>query len=159
MKFETKDLALITIFAALYAVMVLIFAPISFYALQFRFAGILRPAIAKKKLLAIGYAIGVVVANFFSPFTGFHELVFMPIMSLVAGLLGYYIARSYNSNYYVAGVVIAIIIPLSVGWMLNQLFGVPILVSLPSLLVSEQIVNFLGASILRAIDTRYKWYN
>ena len=35
MKIETRDLTLVTIFAALYAALVYIFAPVSFLALQF----------------------------------------------------------------------------------------------------------------------------
>jgi len=158
LEITSKDLTLTAIFAALYAAMVAVFAPISFYALQFRIAGITRPAIAKKPILAIGYAIGVVVANLFSPFVGFHELIFMPIMSLIAGLMGYYAARAFNRSYFVAGAVIAIIIPLSVSWMLNQLFGLPIIATLPGIFVSEQIVNILGASLFKALERRYRWY-
>jgi hypothetical protein len=58
----------------------------------------------------------------------------------------------------VAGAVIAVIIPISVSWMLNQLFGHPIAVTLPGLLVSEQIVNALGSIVFRAVDMRYRWY-
>ena len=78
---KTKDLSLITVYAALYAAMVVVFSPISFAALQFRVAGVLRPGIARKRELAIAYAVGVVVANVFSPFAGIYELLFMPVMS------------------------------------------------------------------------------
>lgn len=158
MEIKSRDLSLLAVFAGLYAAMVWIFAPISFYALQFRVAGVLRPAIAKKWILAIGYAIGVVVGNLFSPFAGIHELLFMPVMSLIAGLLGYALARMFNRNYFVAGVVIGTIIPISVSWMLNQLFKLPIFVTLPNIFISEQIVNILGAFIFRAIETRYIWW-
>ena len=77
---------------------------------------------------------------------------------MVAGLAGYYVARSFGKSYVVAGAVIAVIIPISVSWMLNQLFGLPIAVTLPGLLVSEQIVNGLGSIVFRAVDSRYRWY-
>ncbi|MEM2971861.1 MAG: QueT transporter family protein [Candidatus Bathyarchaeia archaeon] len=155
---KSKDLALVTIFASLYAALVYFFASISFYALQFRVAGILRPAIAKKWILAIGYAIGVVVGNFFSPFVGPYELVFMPFMSFFAGILGFSIAKIFKGNYFVAGAIIAIIIPASVSWMLNQLQGLPIVETLPYLLVSEQIICFLGACMFKLIEVRFKWW-
>lgn len=156
---RSKDVALVALWAALYAVLVLIFAPISFQALQFRVAGILRPAIAKKWILVFGYVIGVVVGNVFSPFVGFWELVFMPIMSLVAGTLGYLAAKLASKyDYYVCGAVIAIIIPLAVSYMLNQLFGLPMLATFPMLLVSEQIVNFIGATLFKAIEKRWVWW-
>jgi len=158
MEINTKDVTLTAIFAALYATLGVVFAPISFLALQFRVAGVIRPAVAKKPILAIGYCIGVVITNLFSPFAGFLELVFMPMMSLVAGLAGYYAAKFFGKSYVVAGAVIAVIIPISVSWMLNQLFELPFLVTLPGLLVSEQVVNALGSIVFRAVDSRYRWY-
>jgi uncharacterized membrane protein len=158
MELNTKNVTLTAIFAALYVALGMVFAPISFLALQFRIAGVIRPAIAKKPLLIVGYAIGVVITNFFSPFAGFLELVFMPLMSIVAGLAGYFAAKSFGKSYVVAGAVIAVIIPISVSWMLNQILELPIAVTLPGLLLSEQIVNALGSIVFRAVDTRYRWY-
>jgi uncharacterized membrane protein len=155
---KTKDLSLITIFAALYAMLVVFFQPFSFYALQFRVAGVLRPSIAKKRELAVAYALGTVVANVFSPFAGVYELVFMPVMSLLSGLLGYEVAKKFNDSYYICGVVIGIIIPLSVAWMLNQLFNIDFIVSLPGLIVSEQTINLIGSTIFKLIEQRYIWW-
>ncbi|MCX8205224.1 MAG: QueT transporter family protein [Candidatus Nezhaarchaeota archaeon] len=156
----TKRAALIGIYAALYAALVYAFAPISFYALQFRVAGVLRPAIAKDWRLAIGYALGVVLGNLVSPFVGAWELLFMPATSFVAGVLGYLAARlAPNYDYYVCGAVIAVIIPLSVSFMLAQLFNLPMLLTLPPLLVSEQTVNFIGATVFRSIERRgFVWW-
>jgi len=158
MKIKSRDLSLIAIFAALYAAMVWLLAPISFYVLQFRVGGVIRPAIAKKPILAFGYAIGVVVGNLFSPFVGMYELVFMPFMSFVAGVLGYALGRVFRGSYIVTGVVIATVIPISVSWMLSQLFSLPILLTLPSLFVSEQVINLIGAALFRIIETDYKWW-
>ena len=158
MELETRDLALVAIYAALYAALVYVFAPISFYELQFRVAGVLRPGIAEKWILTIGYTIGVVIANLFSPFVGVYELVFMPVMSFVAGILGYALATKFNKNYFVTGIVIGTIIPLSVSWMLFQLFELPMLATFPYLFVSEQIVCFIGSLVFKAIETRIEWW-
>jgi uncharacterized membrane protein len=154
---KTKDIALVTIFAALYAALVYVFTPISFYALQFRIAGVLRPGVARKWILAVGYATGVVVGNIFSPF-GAYDLLFMPLMSLLAGLLGYLAAKPFKHNYFIAGAVIATIIPLSVSWMLSQVLNLPILATLPYLLLSEQIICLIGAVMFKLIETRSKWW-
>jgi len=158
LKVSSRDLSLVAVFAALYAVLVYLFAPISFYALQFRIAGILRPGIARKWVLAVGYAIGVVIGNFFSPFTGPYELVFMPIMSFLAGSFGYLIAKPLRNNYFVAGAVIAAIISISVSWMLNQLFNLPLFATLPYLFISEQAVCLIGAIVFKLIEARFKWW-
>jgi uncharacterized membrane protein len=152
-----KDLALTIVFASLYAVLVYINLPLSFGALQFRIAGVLRPAIGKKWILAIGYALGVVIANIFSPF-GVYDLIFMPVVSLLAGLAGYLAAKRFDGNYFITGAVIATIIPVALSWMLNNLFGFPLLETFVYLLISEQIVCFIGALIFRAIETRFKWW-
>jgi len=154
---KTKDIALVAIFAALYAALVYMFAPISFYALQFRVAGVLRPGISKKWILAVGYALGVVIGNIFSPF-GVYDLLFMPLMSLLAGLVGYLAAKPFKQNYFISGAVTATIIPISISWMLSQLFGEPMLATLPYLLLSEQTVCLIGASMFNLIETRFKWW-
>lgn len=158
MRISSRDLSLVAVFAALYAVLVYLFAPVSFYALQFRVAGVLRPGIARKWMLAVGYAIGVVVGNILSPFAGLHELVFMPIMSFLAGMLGYLAAKPFKNSYFITGAVIATIIPISVSWMLSQLFSLPIFATLPYMFLSEQIVCFIGASLFKLIETRFKWW-
>lgn len=159
MKIKTLDIAYFTIFASLYVALVIILTPISFQAIQFRLAGMLRPGIAKKKILVIGYSMGVFIANFFSPFAGFHELIFMPIMALISGLTAYEIAKLFDHSYFIAGVVIAVIISVSVSWMLNQLFQLPIIATLPGIMLSEVTVNILGYFMYKLIDTRYSiWY-
>jgi uncharacterized membrane protein len=138
--------------------MVYLFAPISFYALQFRVAGILRPSIARKWILALGYAIGVIIGNVFSPFAGSYELIFMPIMSFLAGTFGYVVAKLFNHNYFIAGGIIATIISMSVSWMLSQLFGLPMLTTLPYLFISEQIVCLIGSTLFKLVETKFKWW-
>jgi uncharacterized membrane protein len=158
LKIKTKDVALASIFASLYAVLVYVFAPMSFYALQFRVAGVMRPAIAKKLILSVGYAIGVILGNLFSPFSGPYELVFMPLVSLVAGILGFVIAKRFKNSYFIEGAIIAAIVPLGVSWMLNQLFGLPLVVTFPYLLISEQLVCLIGAFIFQLIELRFRWW-
>ena len=158
LRISSRDLSLVAVFAALYALLVYLFAPVSFYALQFRVAGALRPGIARKWVLAVGYAVGVVVGNLFSPFVGLFELLFMPIMSFIAGILGYLAAKPFRKNYFVAGAVIATVISISVSWMLNQLFNLAIFMTLPYLFLSEQIVCLIGASTFQLIEKRFKWW-
>ena len=158
MKIETKDIALASIFASLYAVLVYVFAPVSFYVLQFRVAGVLRPAIAKKWVLSIGYAVGVIVGNLSSPFSGPYELVFMPLVSLAAGIIGFVVAKRFRESYFIEGTIIAVIVPVGVSWMLNQLFGLPLVATFPYLLVSEQIVCLIGAFVFKLIELRFKWW-
>jgi uncharacterized membrane protein len=158
MKVDTRDISLVAVFAALYAALVVVFSPVSFGPLQFRLAGVLRPGIARLRILAVAYALGVFVGNFLSPYAGAYELLFMPFASLAAGLIGYEVARRLGGGYWVCGIVIATLIPICVAWMLEQLFNLPPLVTLPGLLVSEQIINLIGSAIFTAVDKRMRWW-
>jgi uncharacterized membrane protein len=79
-------------------------------------------------------------------------------MSLLAGSFGYLVARLFESNYFVAGAVIAAVISMSVSWMLSMLFNMPMLATLPYLFISEQMVCFIGAFIFKLIETRFRWW-
>ena len=157
---RTRDLALVATFASLYVVLVYAFAPISFGPLQFRLAGALRPGIARRRILAVGYALGVIVANLFTPNPLYYEILFMPVMSLVAGLAGYQVAKWVKGRYLTAGVVIASIISLSVSWMLSQplALGLPMILSFPGLFIAEQIVCVIGAAVFNLVEKRFKWW-
>jgi uncharacterized membrane protein len=155
---NTKDLALTVIFAALYTALVLAFSPIAFGVAQFRIAGALRPAIAKKWILSLGYGLGALVGNFFSPFAGPWDLVFMPIMSIIAGLAGFLVAKRFKQNYFASGAITAIIIAFSLSFMFEQLGISPFLVTLPMLLVTELAACIIGAVVFTLIDQRLKWW-
>ena len=157
-KISIKDLALMIIYAALYAALVYVAIPISYGIAQFRIAGALRPAISKKWILAIGYGFGVLAANLFSPFAGPWDLVFMPLMSVVAGFAGYLIAKPFKQNYFVSGAVTAAIIAVSLSFMFEQFGLAPMYITLLPLLVIEQIVCLIGATVFQLIDRRFKWW-
>jgi uncharacterized membrane protein len=154
---NTRELSLVAVYAALYASLVIVFSPISFGVLQFRLAGVLRPGIARMRILAVGYAVGVVVGNLMSPFAGIYELIFMPVASLASGLIGYEVAKRLGGSYWTCGLIIAVIIPVCVSWMLLQLFGLPVGLTLPGLLASELVINILGAGIFTVLERRMKW--
>jgi len=82
----------------------------------------------------------------------------MPVASLLAGLAGYVVAKKFSGNYFITGAVIALIIPVCVSWMLSQTQGVPMIATLPYLLVAEQVVCLIGALVFKAIDIRFKWW-
>lgn len=142
----------------MYAALVFVALPFSFNIAQFRIAGILRPGIARKWILAFGYGIGVIVANFFSPFAGPWDLIFMPIMSCLAGIAGYLVAKQLNHNYFVSGFVIATIISVSLSFMFSQLGISPMLIALPYLFVSEQVLCLIGAVVFKLIEKRFHWW-
>jgi len=158
-----KDVALVAVFAGLYAVLVWLFQPISFLAIQFRVAEILKPAVAKQRSLAIAFAVGVAIGNIVSPFAGIYELAFMPFMNIVGGLLAYNVAQlkkdqKGKGSYFLASIIFSIVIALSVSYMLNAMFNVPFIITLPGLIVSELGAMLLGVALFHMIDKRWIWY-
>ena len=156
--FDTRALSQIAVFAALYTVLVWVLPGLSFAAAQFRIAEGLKPAIAKKWILAFAFALGNFLGNLISPFAGIYELGFMPLMNIVGGLLAYGVARAFKRNYLVAGLVYAAVIGLSVSWMLHILFNLPLEGLVPLLIASEETVMIIGAVLFYLVEKRWKWY-
>jgi len=152
---KSRQLTLIAVFAALYAVLTWLFAPLSFLAMQFRVSEALKPAIAKRWELAIAFAVGNFLGNLISPFGGFGELLFMPIMNLIGGLVAFYVSRK---NYWITSVIYGLIIAGSVSFMLFQFFNVPLITTFPLLVASEIGVMLLGTLGFRVIERSWKWF-
>jgi riboflavin transporter FmnP len=72
--------------------------------------------------------------------------------------MGFVVAKRFKESYFIEGTIIAVIVPIGVSWMLNQLFGLPLVATFPYLLISEQIVCLIGAFIFKLIELRFKWW-
>lgn len=92
---QSRNLALVSIFAALYAVLVVALAGISFQLVQVRIADALLPlSIVFGWPAVAGVAIGAAVANIVSPLPSVVvDVVFGSLANLVAGLLAWRISR------------------------------------------------------------------
>ena len=91
MKLRSRDLALTAVFAALYAVLVLTLAGISFQLVQVRVADALIPlSILFGWPVALGVAVGGAIANFASPMPSvLTDVTFGSIANLIASLLAW----------------------------------------------------------------------
>jgi uncharacterized membrane protein len=94
-KLRSRDLALAAIFAALYAILVLALAGISFQLIQVRVADALIPlSMLFGWPVALGVTIGGAVANFASPMPSVvTDITFGAIANLIASLLAWKIGR------------------------------------------------------------------
>jgi uncharacterized membrane protein len=92
---QSRNLALASIFAALYAVLVVALAGISFQLVQVRIADALIPlSIAFGWPAVVGVAIGAAVANIVSPLPSVVvDVVFGSLANLVASFLAWRISR------------------------------------------------------------------
>jgi uncharacterized membrane protein len=153
-RFSTKDIVGIALWAVLYAVAVIAFAPISFELLQVRIADALMPMpIIFGMPAVLGLALGCVVANFYGGL-GIVDIIGGPITNLIAGYLAWKIGQmKFKGSWFVATVVETIVVTLIVGSYLSVLFDVPLLISYVSILPGCIIsMNILGYILLKTLS-------
>ena len=153
MRLNTKKLAVVTVFAALYAVGVVFLAPISFGIVQVRVADAMLPLTMIFGLPgALGLSLGCLVSNVFGGL-GIVDIVGGASANLVACTLAWYIGRKgRGAQRFMGTVAITVVVGLIVGGYLSWLLQVPLEISLLGVLIGETIaVNLIGFPLEEAI--------
>jgi uncharacterized membrane protein len=154
MKLNAKKLAVMAIFAALYAVGVIVLAPISFGIVQVRIADAMLPLSMIFGLpSALGFGLGCVVSNVYGGL-GVIDIVGGAAANLVACTLAWYIGRKGGVAKRLGGAVaIAVAVTLIVGGYLALIFQVPFEISFLGVFVGEAIaaigIGFLLEEVIR----------
>ena len=140
---KSLDMALIAIFAALYAIGVIALAPISYGIIQVRVADALIPlSVVFGYPAIIGVTIGCFVANIYSPF-GAIDIIGGTLANFIASWLAYKLRR----NIIIATTAATLAVTLIVGSYLTVLLGIPII--FVSVLVGSFIaINIIGGSLI-----------
>ena len=135
---------------ALFVVLSLAVAPVAFGPLQFRVGEALKPLVIKYPATIPAFGIGTVIINLFSPFAGPLELVFMPVVDVVGGVLCWFVARRVGRAFgtYLAHLLYALFTAAGVGVVLSVVAGLPYLASFASVAVSEVILLLAGNALL-----------
>jgi len=175
---RSKNLALAAVFGALYAALVIGFAPISNLPIQVRVADALMPlAILFGWPAILGLGIGTVVGNFAADsITGFPsasiglDIVGGSLVNLLAGFLAWKIGsrnwriRNWNVSWFTATLVETALISVVVGGYLSIVFSIPLALSILGILVGELIAINIGGLVLlniigraRSIDLFKSW--
>jgi uncharacterized membrane protein len=147
------ELSLAASFAAVYAVAVVLLAPISYGIMQVRLADALIPLSMVFGLPVIyGVTLGNIIANLYGGY-GPIDVMF----GTLANLLASYVAFRLRSKPLLGCFSATMIVSLIVGGYLWILVGVPIEVSLLGLFVGSFIaITILGYLLQRFISSRYK---
>lgn len=151
-----------SIIAATYASLVIILAPISFYAVQVRVAD----ALLALPILnyfgfssVIGLTIGCILANLFSPF-GLLDVVFGTIAnfsaSLIAWLIGRVSRRVCLKTVVLTTILQSLIIALFIGYgLLHLLLNEPLSIALLGVFIGSIIsISILGSTIVLFMNKR-----
>jgi uncharacterized membrane protein len=145
-----QRVAVAGVVGALYVVLSLLVAPLAYGPLQFRLGEILKPLVMKYPVTIPAFAVGVGIVNLFSPVAGGLELILMPVVNLVGGVLCWFVARRVGGTVgtYIASLLFALIIAAGVATVLHFAAKLPYLVAFGSVTVSEVILMFLGNTLL-----------
>jgi uncharacterized membrane protein len=153
---RSRNLALAAVFGALYAALVIGFAPISNLPIQVRIADVLMPlAILFGWPVILGLGIGTVVGNFAADsITGFPsasiglDMVGGSLVNLLAGFLAWKIGqRSWrigNWNRFIATLLLAALISVVVGSYLSFVVSLPVDLSILGILAGEIVAINIG---------------
>jgi uncharacterized membrane protein len=156
-KFTTRRLVMAALIAAIYAVLTVGLAPISFSIIQFRFSEILKVFVLFDPFLAFGIGLGTFLANTFSPMVGPWELIWMPLTDMLGGILAWGLYRMIGKkSVFPSMILYAITTGLAVGFMLSFFgFGAWYIASLP-VIASEMILLIVGAPLVLYIQKALK---
>lgn len=141
----SKKIVLSGLIAALYIVLSLAIAPLSYGQIQFRFGEVLMVLPFLNKKYSISLIIGCFIVNLFSPL-GLVDVIFgttsTALMCLVISKL---------RNIYLVPFAAAIITGLMIGIELYFVYGIPLWFSFLTVGAGELVVVFIGVLLFKAI--------
>jgi len=140
----TKTLTRCAAVAALYVVLTLAMAPISFGPVQFRVSELLKPLALFDPAMALAFALGTGLSNLASPF-GPWDYVAMAVVDALAALICWRLRRWPWVSLVVQAVVISAgvaVFPLGLGG------GLPILATFPGVLASQSIILLVAYAVI-----------
>jgi uncharacterized membrane protein len=145
-----RRVAVAGVVGSLYVVLSLLVGAFAFGPVQFRLGEVLKPLVIKYPANIPAFAVGVGLVNLFSPVAGGLELVLMPVVNLVGGVVCWSVARRAGGTVgtYVASALFALIVAAGVATVLHFAAGLPYLVAFGSVAISELILLLLGNAVL-----------
>ena len=150
---ESRKIALGSTIAALYAVGVILLAPISFYLFQVRVADALIPlSIIFGMPAALGVTLGNVVANIYGGL-GYIDIIGGSIANFLAAYVGWKIgSKKFVGSWLTATIAQNIIVSSIVGFYLAALFEVPLEIGFLGVLLGSIIsMNIIGYILILTI--------
>jgi uncharacterized membrane protein len=166
--FRSRNLALAAVFGAIYAALVIVFAPFGNLPIQVRVADALMPlAILFGWPAIFGLGIGTVVANLAGDsITAFPstwiplDIVGGSLVNLLAGFLAWKIGqRSWrigggNASWFAATLAETAVISVVVGGYLSFIFSIPLALSILGIFAGELVAINIGGFVLLSIIGR-----
>ena len=144
LKIRTKNLAVIAIYAALYAALVVVLGGFSYGPVQVRIADSLVAVVPLLGIAGVlGHTLGVFVGNIFSSAGPLDLLNTIP--SFAMSLVVYYVYKHTQKDYTVIATCIAYsaVLGTTVGLMLSYLYGLTLLLTIAYVAIGNFIATVL----------------
>lgn len=146
------------IIAALYAVITLVLAPISYGPIQFRVSEIMVLLAFFDPFYIVGLTIGCFIANILGP-NGLMDIIFGTLATFIS-VYAISITEKFMKNKK-ASLIAASLWPtifngLIIGWTLNELYELPLLLSIGEVAIGEfVVVTIIGVPVIKLIQNKY----
>lgn len=157
MRFRLREISLTVVFAALYAVAVILLAPISFGVWQVRVADALLPlSIVFGMPCAVGLSLGCIMGNIYGGL-GPIDIIGGSIANFIACFIAYQIGKKNGVvARFLGSLAETVIITVIVGGYLAYLFNIPLELSIVGVLAGSVIaINVMGFTLEEIIRRMY----
>ena len=146
-QFTIKDITIAAVIAALYAALTVVFAPISYGAVQFRIAEALTLLPVLLPQAIPGLAVGCLVSNLIGGY-GIWDVVFGTLATLIAALLTYGLRK----NIWLAAVPPVLVNAVAIGLLLHFVLKLPLIPTMATVGLGQLVVVFaLGVPLIIAL--------
>lgn len=154
---KTKRLVRTAVIAALYALLTVALAPISYGSFQFRVSEILVLLAYFDPFYVGGLTLGCFIANLLGP-NGTMDVIFGTLATFISvgaiSLTAKYIKN--KASLFIASLWPTIFNGLIIGWMLNITVGAPLWITMGEVALGEFVViTIVGIPVFKMIKNRY----
>ena len=154
---KTKRLVRTAVIAALYALLTVALAPISYGNFQFRVSEILVLLAYFDPFYIGGLTLGCFIANLLGP-NGTMDVIFGTLATFISvgaiSLTAKYIKN--KASLFIASLWSTIFNGLIIGWMLNITVGAPLWITIGEVALGEFVViTIVGIPVFKMIQNRY----
>jgi len=153
-----KRLVKTAIIAALYAVITLVLAPISYGPIQFRVSEIMVLLAFFDPFYIVGLTLGCFIANILGP-NGLADIILGTLatfISVYAVSITERFVKSKKTSLIIASLWPTIFNGVIIGWMLNYIYQFPLVLSIGEVAIGEfVVVTIVGVPIVRLLQNKY----
>lgn len=138
----TKRITRTAIIAAIYVATTLAIAPFAYGSIQFRISEILVLLALFDPLYISGLTLGCLIANMLGP-NGLLDIIFGTLATFISLIAIYFtgkIIKNYKLKLILSSIWPTIINGLIIGWMLNKLYKLPLILSMGEVAIGEFVV-------------------